>query len=96
MGGTQTDANTRLSSLADRISKLKIEKSRIEGQVESLEKQQAAVEERCRALDVEPSELDKMIQLRSDTLYSKLQAMELAVSDIELRRDQVQRVRNSS
>lgn len=93
---TETDTQTRLTSLADSISKLKSEKSRIEGQVESLEKQQVAVENRCRALGVEPAELDKMIQMRSDTLYSKLQSMEQAVRDIELRRDQVQRVRNPS
>lgn len=91
---TEIDAKVTLSDLADRISKLKTEKSRIEGQVESLEKQRASAEERCRALNVEPGELDKMIQVRRDTLYTVIQAMEGAVSDIELKRDQVQRMRD--
>ncbi len=96
MGGVSTEPNvqTRLASLADRISKLKSEKSRIEGQAESLEKQQATIEARCRDLGVEPAELDKIIQLRTDTLYNRLQDMELKVSDIELRRDEVLRERN--
>lgn len=98
MGRVQigTDAKARLSGLADRISRLKAEKSRIEGQVESLEKQRASVEERCRALDVEPAKLGTMIQMREATLYKKIQSMEDVVDDIELRRDEVHRVRNSS
>lgn len=94
MGGVQTgtDAKAKLSNLADRISRLKAEKSRIEGQVVSLEKQRASVEEQCRAFDVELDELDKMIQMRGDALHSVIQSMEKAVSGIELRRDQVQRV----
>ena len=93
---TETDAQARLSSLAKRILRLKTEKSRIEGQVESLEKQRSSVEERCRTLGVEPNELAKMIQMRGDTLYKKIQSMEDVVDDIELRRDEVHRVRNSS
>lgn len=98
MGGVQakTDAKARLSSLADRISTLKAEKSRIEGQVESLESQRTSVAERCRTLGVEPDELDNMIQMRGDTLYKKIQSMEDVVDDIELRRDQVRRVRDPS
>lgn len=98
MSGVQAENGTKvtLSDLASRISELKAEKSRIEGQVESLEKQLASVEKRCRALNVEPSELEKMIQIRSDTLFNVLQSMEGAVSGIELRRDQVQSVRNQS
>lgn len=98
MSGEQAESGIKvtLPDLASRISELKAEKSRIEGQVESLEKQRASVEERCRALNVEPDELDKMIQIRSDTLFNVLQSMEVAVSGIELRRDQVQRERNQS
>jgi len=94
MSGVQTgaDAKAKLLDLADRISQLQVEKSRIEGQVESLENQRAVIETRCRAHGVEPVELDKMIQVRSDTLYGVIQSMEKAVSDIELRRDRVQRV----
>lgn len=87
-----TDAKAKLSDLADRISKLKAEKSRIEGQVESLEKQRTTVEEQCRALGVEPDKLDEMIQMRGDALFGVIQSMEEAVSGIELRRDDVQRV----
>ena len=83
-----------LADLANRISELKTEKSRIEGQVVSLEKQRASVEDQCRALNVEPDELDKMIQLRGDTLSNVLQSMEKVVSNIELKRDQVQRMRD--
>ena len=94
MGGVQTgtDAKAKLSNLADRISRLKAEKSRIEGQVVSLEKQRASVEDQCRAYNVEPDELDKMIQMRGDALHGVIQSMEEAVSGIELRRDEVQRV----
>lgn len=94
MGRVQigTDAKAKLSKLADCISRLKAEKARMEGQVESLEKQRASVEAQCRALDVEPDELDKMISLRENALHGVIQSMEEAVSDIELRRDQVQRV----
>jgi chromosome segregation ATPase len=94
MSGVQTgaDAKAKLLNLADRISQLQAEKSRIEGQVESLENQRAAVEARCRDYSVDPVELDKMIQVRRDTLYGVIQSMEKAVSDIELRRDRVQRV----
>lgn len=88
----ETDANVKLSNLAERISKLKAEKSRIEGQVESLEKQRTTVEEQCRALGVEPDELDEMIQMRGEALFGVIQSMEEAVSGIELRRDEVQRV----
>lgn len=87
-----TDVKAELSNLASRISKLKAEKSRIEGRVESLKQQLAVVEAQCRALDVEPDELDEMIKLRSETLYNVIQSMEGAVSDIERRRDQVSRV----
>lgn len=89
---TGADVKAKLLNLADRISQLQAEKSRIEGQVESLETQRAVVETRCRAHGVEPVELDKMIQVRRDTLYGVIQSMEKAVSDIELRRDRVQRV----
>jgi len=94
MSGVQTDADAKvkLLDLANRISKLQAEKSRIEGQVDSLEKRRLAVETRCRDLGVEPAELDKMIQARNDTLYGVIQSVEKAVSDIELRRDRVQRV----
>lgn len=93
---TGTDTKARLTFLADSISRLKAEKARIEGQVESLEKQRTSVEERCRALNVEPVELDEMIKMREATLYKKIQSMEDVVDDIELRRDEVHRVRNSS
>lgn len=89
-------ANVQLADLAERIATLKSEKSHLAGQVEGLETQRTAVEKRCRDLGVEPDALDEMITAKEQSLFSLLQSVEKAVSGVELKRDEVHRVRNSS
>lgn len=93
---TKSGINTQLAGLAERIVALKSEKSRIEGQVEGLDTQRTAVEKRCRDLGVEPDALDEMITAKEQSLFSLLQSVGKAVSDIEFKRDEVHRVRNPS
>lgn len=93
---TKSGINTQLAGLAERITELKSEKSRLQGQVESLETQRDAVEKRCRDLGVEPSDLDEMIKMKEQSLLRVIQSVSEGVSDIEFKRDEVHRVRNPS
>ncbi len=85
----RTDLSERLAGLADRIAELKDERARIEGQLQTLGTQREAVLDSCRDMGVDPDKLDDEIELREKSLHSLVQDVEKALTDIELRRDEV-------
>lgn len=85
----RTDLSEHLAGLADRIAELRDERARIEGQLQTLETQREAVLSSCRDMGVDPDKLDDEIELREKSLHSLIQDVEKALTDIELRRDEV-------
>lgn len=90
-----TDVAEQLASLSKRIADLKAERARVEGRLQTIEKQRTEIHSRCKAIGVEPDELEEVIELREKTLYALLQSVDQAVSDIEWNRDQVYRKRDT-
>jgi len=81
--------NEQLMGLADRIARLKDERARIEGQIQTLGTQRKAVLDSCQDMGVDPDKLDSEIELMEKSAHGLIQDIEQALLDIESRRDEV-------
>ena len=83
------DPRVSLESLSRRISRLKEERSQNSGILSALIQQQTDLHEKCRNLGVEPDELASVILEKEQQLEGLLTTLESEVSDVEQKRDNV-------
>jgi len=83
------DLGSKLAVLSREINTLQDQRSRANGNLEAVTKQKAELEDQIRALGYEPTELDKIIELKDSTLSSMMQTIETALRGVEANRDEV-------
>ena len=78
-----------ISKLSNKLDKLKLERSNIEGKLATINQQRTKVISECKSLGVEPANLEKTIKEKTILVNELVSKIEKAISIIENKRDSI-------